>query len=561
MENKCSYVQKIFKLLIIYKLDLICIIPCLVITTVATFIQPLVIREITDNGMINKNFQCILFYSCILLLSYIVAQAFNFFQTKIFIKIHKKVAHTLYQNTFEKLCHLPIEYFYDKNSAEIVNTIFTDIDGVSSVSDRFMSLSLISLFQVISGIFGLAIIDWRITCFILLAIPLKYFVIVLFSRKKSSYMKGFIENNQKFYSWLSDHINGIREIKLLNLLGIKAKEFRKVQETLLFSYEQNTLLDQCQSIIEIITDIIVSCILYIACGYLIVIGEFTIGGALAFMTYSNYVLSPISLIINIRYYLARIKPSSVRIFQFLDLKEEGFSKNLKCKRQEGDFNKNSKDEIPILEFFNVGFSYSNNKKLLKNISFKIYSGEKIAIVGNNGSGKTTIINLILGFYNPITGFIKFKGKRIDEMELEELRAHFSTVCQEPYLFYETIENNINIMKESNYAEVKRACKESGADDFIQSLPLGYKQKVGMDATKLSGGEKQKVAVARALLKEAEIYIFDEATAGYDIKSNIDLYKNVQENFKNKTAIFITHRYEELENVDRIIRLEDGKIID
>lgn len=193
------------------------------------------------------------------------------------------------------------------------------------------------------------------------------------------------------------------------------------------------------------------------------------------------------------------------------------------------------------------------------MNLKLRHGEKIAIIGENGSGKSTLLKLISGFLEPNSGKIEINGIDVKTLGVEKLREHIAVVTQNPYLFNGTIRENVNLDGKAKEKKVIEACKNSGAMTFISKLHGKLDQHIGKKGTQLSGGEKQKVVVARALLKEAEILLLDEATTGYDKLSNEIMMKNICEKFKDKTMIFITHNEKELKNIDKVYKLSGGLI--
>lgn len=552
--QKDSIWSKVWTLFLNDKKPIFKMIICLMLTGAATFIQPLIVRKITDQGMISKDLECIFIFSILLFITFLILRIIGVLQIKVFSDIHNTMTFTLYKDSFVKLMHLPIDYFYNKSSAEIVSNISTDINGISSIMDRVASLSIFSLLQIISGIIGLAILDWKLTLLILILLPLKYLAINKISKIKKSFVKDLIENNSKFSAWFGDNINGIKELKLWNMLDIKNIELKKLQENILDMYKKNMILDQYEIFIETILDALVNSGLYILSGYLIIRGNFTVGGAFAFISYSAYITAPISSIINIRYYMAHIKPSAKRLSEFFELSEESLKHTADL---EENISKNS--NMPLIEFDNVSFSFDNSKILLKNVSFKIYKNQRIAFIGCNGSGKTTIFNLLLGFYQPNEGEIRMNGIPLADIGLVKLREHFSVVSQDPYLFHTTVKENIDMLNNYSNEEINSICEVCGINKFIDKLPLGYEQTIGLMGAKLSGGEKQKLIIARALLKKSDILLLDEATSAYDINSIEKLNLSFDNQFIDKTIINITHQCENFKGIHQILKLENGNI--
>ena len=215
------------------------------------------------------------------------------------------------------------------------------------------------------------------------------------------------------------------------------------------------------------------------------------------------------------------------------------------------------DRDMVFEVKNLVFGYEPGHPILNGISLCVKKGERIAIVGENGSGKSTLLNLLAGFYRPQKGIIKLYGAPVELMDIQDMRNRIAVISQRPYLFQGTIEENVNIDGKASRDAVVEACRKSGALGFIEKLDHGFGQKIGQDGAKLSGGKRQKIAVARALLKNADILLMDEATEGFDVESNEALRELLHSELKNKTIVFITHKYKELESVDKVYRLSKG----
>ncbi len=288
--------------------------------------------------------------------------------------------------------------------------------------------------------------------------------------------------------------------------------------------------------------------LYILGGALVCRGDLTVGAVVAFISYSGYVTGPVASLINLKMHFARILPSAERLFSFLDREEESSGTR---RLPEGVC-------APVLCFDGVRFSYGEGREVLKGVSFRIMPGEKVAFIGKNGSGKSTIFNLLLRFYEPCGGEITADGIPVGEFPVDEYRGLFSVVSQEPYLFMDSIAGNVDLSGKRSREEVEKALKQSGAAEFIGKFPEGERTQTGNKGTKLSGGEKQKLA-ARALLKDAPVVLLDEASSGYDVESDAYLHHIITHEMEEKTVLMITHHYHQLEGFDRIFYLEDGRL--
>ena len=549
--NQTHIVKRILNYIIPYKAEVVVILICLMVTAVMTFLQPLFIQQITDKGMMDRNMPCILKFAGLIFAAGLISQIMEFVQNNYFISIHNKFSMALNKAAFTKMYRLPISYFSEKGGAEIVNTLGADIGNLLLITESVSALSISSLLQIIGGLIGLLILDWRLTFAIIILIPIKVLLTVWFSKRKNKLFDGFLEENRKYYSWVDDQISGIREMKLRNLFYIQSEKFYKLQKKIMDSYKDNSVWDQKKVFCEDILDVTLKCLLYILSGYLIMRRHMTIGSAFAFITYSAYVTVPVTALINIRYLFASVGPSAVRFFNFLDLPEE---KYLAVK----DVKKTTREDI-IIEFDRVSFSYEEKRPILENVDFKVQRGEKVGIIGENGSGKSTVLDLLLGLYQPRSGVIKIEGVPMSELGLETVRGKIAIVSQRPYLYNATVEENVNLKGDASTEKIRKACEISGADTFINHLELGYQQSLGRDGAKLSGGERQKIAVARAILKDADILLMDEATVGYDIGSNQNMSVLFQKEFKEKTVIMVTHNYEELLMVDYVYEIKNGRL--
>ena len=528
---------------------------CIISISIITFVQPLIIRQITDRGMIGKDIKCLLDFSIFLLLISLMGQIIEVIQTSLFSDAHNEFTCFLYTKVYWKMNRLKLQYFDEKGSADFTNMIRTDISNMASITDQITAISVSSILQVGSGIIGLSIIDWKMAIFVVSFIPIKYGIISYFSKRKSVVMQEWIENERKFSGWFGDCIHGIYEMKVWNLFQFKSNRFEKLQRKMLESYRKNIMLDQYRNISMSMLDSVINAVLYILAGVFIVNNKLTVGSAFAFITYSGYIMSPISFFVNMKYYFAQIKPSAERFSEFLQQPEENQG-NIK---EEANNYCDAATKHSIVEVEHVCFGYSPEQLVLRDVSFSVYPGEKIAIIGENGSGKSTLLNVLSGIYQAQQGEIKIQGCPVSMQGVEKLREKLAVIPQNPYLFQGTIEENINVDGKSSYEEVVSACEKSGALAFITKLENGFDYQIGKNAAKLSGGEKQKIAVARALLKEADILLMDEATEGYDAESSMALHRLLCAELAEKTIIFVTHRYEELEGVDKVYRLSNGVI--
>ncbi len=538
MKNK-DIVRKLFAILKKYKKS-IAIIMCLMMLSIGlNLCIPLISKHIMDDGFINGNRKVVMQLVAFTFILYVFNSVIAIVKEKKRLDISAKIKIFLSEQAFSHLMKLKMSYFTDKNHSEILNDINMDIANISSIADDGVFFVITQIFSMTGGIIGLFIIDYRMTLLVLLFIPIKYFIMKFFAKKQKIYMDNFISASQNYAHWFGDSIGGVKEVKLFDLFEQKHKEFWE---------KQNYLVNKQKQMNVIIDSIMVqtlSSILYIVGADLVFNFRLSVGSVFAFITYSSYVTEPISAVLNIGYLLSGIIPSTKRYYEFMELAEEEYDKGITVPKK-GD-----------ICFENVSFSYEKSKTILNGLNFTFRQGSKTALIGRNGIGKTTILNLVTRMYEPLSGKISLDGKDISLIDLAGYRSMISVISQQIYLFNDTIKNNICLYKNISNDVIAKACKDSGLGDFINEVSFNYI--VGENGAMLSGGQKQKIALARALISDSPIIILDEATSNVDAYSEQQINDLLDTRFKDKTVIIITHKKDILRKVDKIILIHDGII--
>jgi ATP-binding cassette subfamily B protein/subfamily B ATP-binding cassette protein MsbA len=521
---------------------------CLAMCSVIAFITPLIIRSITDRGMIAGEFELVLRFSVLLLIFSAAEKLLGLWQSRLFADFENQFQYALEKDAFDKLLRLKLSYFTDKNSASIINQISTDIGSVCGIADRSLLLIVSSFFTIASGLVGLIVISWKMTLVVLAVVPMKYWISKALSKRQEKIRGKYIDDFKSYVSWYDDTISGIKEIKLWNLYFIKQQVFKKKISALMEDSKGSAMVDAYNQTAAGFLGSAVSCALYIIGGYLLSRHEMTVGGVFAFISYSGYVTGPVSSVLGLRLMFARVVPSLKRLFDFLDLEEE---KN----RGAANYPTNVED----LKISHISFDYGE-KAVLKDVSLHIGPREHIAIIGDNGSGKSTIINILMRFTEPKSGNVTLNGKDINDFAIDGYRDLFAVVSQDPYLFQATILQNIDLQDMHSEDETSMAIRQSGADALVAKMPAHVNHAIAKDGSNLSGGERQKIAVARAILKDSPVIILDEATSQFDVDSCEYLQKVIKTEFASKIVILITHNYDHLQDMSRVYRLENGILL-
>lgn len=523
----------------------------LVLTSLLTFARPLIIKGITDEGMLQADMRMVLLCAMLLLLSAVCDQAVNIVQSRQFVDIQNSMLLALYRAAFDKLLRVKQDYFTHHNSAEIMNRLSMDIRSVSMIADRSILFVASYLLSFVGGLVGLFVLNPRMAVIVIVVIPLKALATVSMAKQNERITTQHIGLLRAFSSWFGDLISGVKVVKLWDLQQDVRHKLSDKQSEILQMNKKSALYSCYNQTLTRLLDSLVQCALYIYGGFLFMQGELSLGGVMAFISYSGYVLGPITAIMSIRYMFSSIRLSLKRLNAFFGLAEDVRPK-LAPPEPKG---------CAVSSFALRGVQFSHTQDaLLEDINFTASPGEKIAIIGPNGSGKSTLIDLILRFARPQRGEILVNGRDAAALSDEQYWSLFAVVDQEPYFFQDTIRHNLDPAGRHTDAQIVQALTRCGAADFFQERFHGdLNHVIQFDAGDLSGGERKKLAIARAILKDAPIVILDEAAADYDFQAELHLSRMVSTGFPDQILIYITHNYAYLDIFDRVYQLTQGRL--
>lgn len=521
---------------------------CLSISSCITFLQPLIIKRITDDGMLKGNIELIVMLSVALFLSFLLDSTINIIQTKNFSEIQNRMTISLYNLVLKKIYNLRKDFYNNHQDAEILYEITSDINSLAMIADQSILFTLSYCLTIIIGIIGLYLIYPKAVLIAVLAVPFKELLCIKMSKRNEESISKFMGVLQEFSAQFGDSVRGIREVKLWNLQSQKRKKLLKYQEDVLQERKNSVLYSCYQNVFGSLIDKIPVCLLYAYGGYLFVKGEVTIGGVSAFIAYTGNILNSIGALLSVRFLLSNIKPAIARLNSFLTSEEED---NITGDR---------KDIEPVrtLRIEHLQFDYPN-RELLRDVNLELKTGQKAAVIGVNGSGKSSLVDLILKFEKPSSGKILLNNVDIADIPNDQYRNLLSVVDQEPYFFNDSIKNNVDPLMQKENQFIISQFEEYEMKAFVEERFQSDLDAKLHSAASVSGGERKRLALMRALLKDTPILIMDELTADYDFQGEEIVSEMLKTGFKNKIVIYITHNYSYLDIFDAVYELQNGEL--
>lgn len=500
------------------------------------------VNFVTDNA---GNFSA---FFIMLIVLYFLQAFIQFFRGYLMSLLSKNLDVRLMLSYYNHIIDLPVSSISTRNTGEYISR-FSDASTIrSAVSGATLTLLLDSFMVIAAGIFLFA--ENKILFLISLIMIVLYTVVVLCYRKPiENINRSVMENNARVQSFLKESIDGIETVKSNQAeMLTKDKNTNKFTRLIKSVFKNNIISTSQDSICDMIE--LIGTVVILWAGFSMVsAGTVTIGTLMTFYALLSYFTEPIKNLIELQPMMQTAVVAAERLNDILDIEAE---KNEVLP----DFEEDWKE----IRFGNVDFRYGNRELTLKNVSFDIKKGEKIAIVGESGCGKTTITKLLMRFYAPEKGRVEINGKSIYGFSVDSIRNKISYVDQNTFLFSDTVKNNLLIGNPSaTDKKITAACKMTRADDFISKLPFSYETHLEENGSDLSGGQRQRISIARALLREPKLLILDEATSNLDTVTENGIKTTIFDFDKELTCIIIAHRLNTIKECDRIIVMDNGRI--
>jgi ATP-binding cassette subfamily B multidrug efflux pump len=530
-----------------------------IISTIAGLFGPFILGTATNEiyyGMINNgfiNFDNLIRIIALLIIVYSLSAFLRVFEQFFLVRVAQKIILTIRSDIDEKLHRLPLKYFDNRSTGDLLSVVTNDVDTLASSFNQAVGQLLASLITIV-GVIGIMIyLNIWLSIVTLITVPLSIYIT---SKVAKSTQSIFIKQ-QKSMGELNGHIEesftGHATIKAFNNEVPIVNRFDELNQQLL-TYNSQALF--AAGILFPVTFFVGNLgyvIIAVGGGILAINGLILVGFIQSFIQYMRQLNMPLGQIASMLYTLQSGVAAAERIFDVLDAEEEYNEDHLTTNLNQ------IKGEV---EFKNIAFSYDPAHPLISDLSFKVKPGQLVAIVGPTGAGKTTLVNLLLRFYELNGGAILVDGIETTNLKKSELRKVFGMVLQDTWLFNASIRENILYgQPNANDEEIKQAAHNAYIDNLIQTLPLGYEYEINSETTNLSQGEKQLLTIARAFLKDPKILILDEATSSVDTRTEMLIQNAMKQLLKGRTSFVIAHRLSTIKKADLILVMNQGQIVE
>ena len=546
-----------------YKLALIIVFIFAIGSTIFTIVGPKILGNATTeifNGLIGKlsggngiDFGKIGQIALTLLGLYIVSAIFSFIQGFTMTSIAQKITYKLRNDIAEKINKLPMKYFDKKTHGEVLSIITNDVDTLSMNLNQSITQIITSTCTIVGILVMMLSISWEMTLISLIILPISAFIV-----------KSIVGKSQKYFKKQQDylgHVNGQVEevygghiiVKAFNGEQQEIEKFEKANKELYSSGWKSQFLSGLMHPVMNFIGNVGYVVVAVLGGYLAVQGKITVGNIQSFIQYNKQFTQPIMQIAQVTGMLQSMVAAAERVFEFLEEPEEveESDKGIDTSKLKGN-----------VEFKNVKFGYDEDKIIIKNFNADVKEGQKIAIVGPTGAGKTTMVKLLMRFYDVNSGEILVDGHNIKDFKRGDLRKMFGMVLQDTWLFGGTVKENIKYGKpEASDSEVIEAAKAAHVHHFIKTLPNGYNSVLNEESSNVSAGQKQLLTIARVILADPKILILDEATSSIDTRTEIQIQSAMDNLMKGRTSFIIAHRLSTIKNADLILVMNHGDIVE
>ncbi|MDR4901954.1 ABC transporter ATP-binding protein [Bacillus mycoides] len=564
-KNFKGTMNKLLQYLKPYKLSILIVILFAIGSAAFTIVGPKILGNATTKlfeGLVSKvsgapgaaiDFTYIGNIVILLLGLYILSTVFGIIQGYIISGVAQKVSYNFRKEIDEKINRMPLKYFDKTTHGEVLSRITNDVDTVSQTLNQSMSQIITSVITIIGVLIMMLSISWQMTLVALLILPVSMILIMAVVKRSQKYFKSQQEYLGHVNGQVEEIYSGHNIVKAFNKEEEEVKKFEKVNDTLYHSAWKSQFLSGMMMPIMTFIGNIGYVAVSILGGWLAVKRTIAVGDILAFVQYVRSFTQPIAQVAQIANVLQSTAAAAERVFEFLEEEEEvpEAENPVKLQKVQGE-----------VTFQDVQFGYNPDKIIINNFSSNIKPGQKVAIVGPTGAGKTTIVKLLMRFYDINSGAICIDGHDIKDFTREDLRSMFGMVLQDTWLFNGPIMENIRYGRlDATDEEVIEAAKAAHVHSFVKTLPNKYQMELNEEASNVSQGQKQLLTIARALLADPKILILDEATSSIDTRTEVLIQKAMENLMEGRTSFIIAHRLSTIRDADLILVMKDGDIVE
>ena len=546
-----------------YKIPLIIVLIFAVGSTIFTIVGPKILGNATTeifNGIMSKlsggsgiDFGKVAQIAITLLGLYLLSAVFSFVQGFTMTGIAQKITYKMRNDIAVKINKLPMNYFDKRTHGEVLSIITNDIDTLSMNLNQSITQIITSVCTIIGILIMMFSISWQMTLISLVILPIAAVIVKIIVGKSQRYFNRQQEYLGHVNGQVEEIYGGLTVVKAFNAEGKVTNTFDKANDELYKSaWKSQFLSGLMHPVMNFISNIGYVGVA-VAGGYLAINGTITVGNIQSFIQYNRQFTQPINQIAQISSMLQSMVAAAERVFEFLEEPEEldTAKGNIDTSKLHGN-----------VEFDHVKFGYNPDKIIIKDFSAKVKEGQKIAIVGPTGAGKTTMVKLLMRFYDVTDGAILVDGHNVKDFERGELRKMFGMVLQDTWLFGGTVKDNIKYSKEdATDDEVIEAAKAAHVHHYIKTLPNGYNSMINEESSNISAGQKQLLTIARVILADPKILILDEATSSIDTRTEIQIQAAMDNLMKGRTSFVIAHRLSTIKNSDLILVMNEGDIVE
>ena len=474
----------------------------------------------------------------------------------VMMRLNNRVAYTMGRNlrdaAYSKIHRVRMSYIDATSAGALQSLIISDVETVSDGLLLFLNQFASGLATVIITLIVMFVINWKISLIVVVFTPVSIAVSYFIAKGAFSSFSKQAEIRSKQTAFVSESVNNFRECKVYDITDNRIKDFDGINENYRKTATKATFLSSISNpSSRFVNSLIYAAVVFTGC-IAGIGGTITVGGLASLLAYANQFMKPINDITSVYTELSDSFACLERIFKHLD------SPDIPIEDMSADLPE--RDTKFDIEFKNVSFTYVEGRPILKDVSFKVGKGESFAIAGPTGCGKTTLINLLMRYYEPDSGDILINGKSIKDIPRAELRRYIGFVTQDTWLANDTVLENIRFSdSEITEEAVIEACRTTGCDSFIRKLPKRYNEQIDNDRDDISEGQKQLLTIARAMASDPSIMILDEATSSVDVVTEDRIQKAIKALLNGRTNIIIAHRLSQITGCDKIVVIDDGKV--